>query len=79
MSFLISLNLVRVFYLHYSGGADMRLWEGKERKTHYRHLKTIEILIKAVNVPLLQLGTAFFRGSYVREELQDCSASSFIL
>lgn len=57
----------------------MRLWEGEERKPRDRHLNTIKILINAVNIPLLQLGTALFRGSYVREELQDCSASSFIL
>lgn len=67
--FLISPNPTRIFYLHYNGEAEMRLlnrlWEGKERKTHDRHKKTFEILIKAVSVPPLQLGTAFSRGSYV--------------
>lgn len=56
-----------------------RLLEGKKRKTHDCHLKTLEILIKAVNAPPLQLGTTFSRGSYVREELQDFSASSMRL
>lgn len=53
-----------------------RLWEVKAKKTRDHHLKTFEILIKAVSVPPLQLGTALSRGSYVREELQDHSAFS---
>ena len=81
--FLVIRNPTRIFYLHYNRGAEMRLlnrlWEGKERKIRDHHVKTFEILIKVVNVPPLQLGTAFSRGSCVREELQDCSASSIRL
>lgn len=39
--FLVSLNPTRIFYLHYSRGAEMRLlnrlWEEKERKTCDHH------------------------------------------
>lgn len=80
--FLISPNPTRIFYLHYNGEAEMRLlnrlWEGKERKTHDHDIKTLEILINAVSVPPLQLGTVVSTGNYVRKEFQ-LSASSIRL